>query len=69
MSFPRICMDCDRVITGEAVVVSEGHSASGARPDAYAHPAGDPACVTRRASPSMLHAQLDAMPAPRTRRR
>ncbi|MFD6421537.1 hypothetical protein [Streptomyces sp. NPDC060198] len=40
----RICIDCDRVILGEAVVVAEGHSMSGARPDQYAHALGDQAC-------------------------
>ncbi|MGW2837289.1 hypothetical protein ACWCWD_06210 [Streptomyces sp. NPDC001493] len=67
MTFPRYCVDCDRTIASNAIVVSEGHSASGAREDAYAHPAGDPACTVRRASPSMLHQQLDAMPAPAPR--
>ncbi|MGW2838462.1 hypothetical protein ACWCWD_11770 [Streptomyces sp. NPDC001493] len=62
MTFPRYCVDCDRTITGNAIVVTEGHSASGARPDAYAHPPGDPECTVRRASPSMLHQVLDALP-------
>ncbi|MGW1468376.1 hypothetical protein ACWCWD_28280 [Streptomyces sp. NPDC001493] len=41
---PRICVDCDRTITGPAVITAEGHSASGARPDAYAHPSDSPDC-------------------------
>lgn len=62
MSFPRYCVDCDRTITGNAIVAAEGHSASGARPDAYAHPPGDPACTVRRASPSLLHRALNELP-------
>ncbi|MGW1465597.1 hypothetical protein ACWCPT_14825 [Streptomyces sp. NPDC002308] len=65
----KICVDCDKVILGTAIVAAEGHSASGARPDAYAHPPGDPECTARRASRSLLHRQLDAMPAPRAPRR
>ncbi|MCX5398055.1 hypothetical protein [Streptomyces sp. NBC_00102] len=41
---PLICVDCDRTITGPAVITAEGHSASGARPDAYAHPSDSPDC-------------------------
>lgn len=40
----HICIDCDRAILGEAVVIADGHSMSGARPDMYAHPVGDQAC-------------------------
>ncbi|MCX5398963.1 hypothetical protein [Streptomyces sp. NBC_00102] len=67
MTFPRICVDCDRTITGNAIVAAEGHSASGARPDAYAHPPGDPECTARRVAPSLLHRVLDASP-PTSRR-
>ncbi|MCX5396742.1 hypothetical protein [Streptomyces sp. NBC_00102] len=62
MSFPRVCIDCDRVIIGAADVVANGHSASGARPDIYAHPDGDPACAARRVLPSLLHQALDDAP-------
>ncbi|MFD6531598.1 hypothetical protein [Streptomyces sp. NPDC060184] len=59
-----ICVYCDRAILGEAIVVAEGHSASGARPDSYAHQVTDPECTGRRAAPSILHRQLDEMPPP-----
>ncbi|MFJ6934451.1 hypothetical protein [Streptomyces sp. NPDC101132] len=39
----RICCYCQRTIRGEARV-STPQSASGARPDVYAHPKGDPRC-------------------------
>ncbi|MFD6421013.1 hypothetical protein [Streptomyces sp. NPDC060198] len=59
-----ICIYCDGPILGEAIVAAEGHSASGARPDAYAHRVDDQACTGRRAAPSILHRQLDEMPSP-----
>lgn len=40
----KICVDCDEVIIGDAIVVADGHSMSGARPDMYAHVLGDQAC-------------------------
>lgn len=43
----RICCICDKPILGEAVKV-EQFSASGARPDGWRHPTGDPACIRRR---------------------
>jgi hypothetical protein len=46
MSGTRICVRCDRVIEGEAERV-EQFSASGARPDHWRHPTGDPACTRR----------------------
>lgn len=46
MSGARICVHCDRVIVGEAERVPQ-FSASGARPDNWRHPAGDPACTRR----------------------
>lgn len=64
-----ICVYCDCTITGKAIVAAEGHSASGARPDSYAHQMDDPECTGRRAAPSILHRQLDEMPAPPPRRR
>ncbi|WP_327268829.1 hypothetical protein OG233_14225 [Streptomyces sp. NBC_01218] len=40
----KICIDCDNAIIGEGIVISDGHSMSGARPDQYAHALGDEAC-------------------------
>ncbi|MGW2836877.1 hypothetical protein ACWCWD_03645 [Streptomyces sp. NPDC001493] len=70
MTFPRICVDCDRSITGDFIVASEGFSASGAREDMYAHAPDDPACTARTAARGLLHWALDAEPmAPRGRLR
>ncbi|WEH40818.1 hypothetical protein [Streptomyces sp. AM 2-1-1] len=44
MTGSRICIDCDKAIIGVPVVVADGHSMSGARPDMYAHADGDEAC-------------------------
>lgn len=40
----NICVDCGRVILGEAVTVAPGDSMSGARPDLRAHPPRSPEC-------------------------
>ncbi|WEH42063.1 hypothetical protein [Streptomyces sp. AM 2-1-1] len=68
MSFPRYCVYCDHTILGNAIIAVEGHSASGAREDSYAHPMGDPECTARQAAPSILHQALDEAPAPQPRR-
>ncbi|MFF7365802.1 hypothetical protein [Streptomyces sp. NPDC008125] len=57
----RICVDCDRAITGNAIVAAEGHSASGAREDMYAHASGDPECTVRTGQRGVLHRALDAV--------
>lgn len=46
MSGTRICIHCDKAITGKAERV-EPFSASGAKPDQWRHPTGDPACTRR----------------------
>jgi hypothetical protein len=46
-SRPQICARCDQPIAaGRAVKLETPFSASGARPDDYAHPYGDPDCAT-----------------------
>lgn len=60
MTFPRYRADCDQSIAGEAEVVVEGFSASGARGDTYRHPPGDPACTGRPVSGSVLSRALDS---------
>lgn len=69
MTFPRYCVYCDRTIVGNVIIAVEGHSASGAREDSYAHPVDDPACTARSIAPSILHQVLDEASAPQPRRR
>lgn len=68
MTFPRICVDCDRSITGDFIVASEGFSASGAREDMYAHPPDDPASTGRTAARGLLRRALEAEPVARPSR-
>ena len=43
----RFCCVCDKPITGKAEPV-ERFSSSGARPDGWRHPTGDPGCKPAR---------------------
>lgn len=56
----NICVDCGRVILGEAVTVAPGDSMSGARPDLRAHPPRSPECRPRERSRAELRRKLDA---------
>lgn len=47
MGGTRICRWCDKPITGEVVKVGQ-FSSSGAKPDRYEHPKGDPNCRRAR---------------------
>ena len=65
-----ICVDCDRTITGPAVVAAPGDSMSGARPDAYAHPPGSKECQPpprKRALRQALDAAAAGIPERRRR--
>lgn len=56
----NVCVDCGRVILGEAVTVAPGDSMSGARPDLRAHPPRSPECRPRERSRAVLRRKLDA---------
>ncbi|MFE9851136.1 MULTISPECIES: hypothetical protein [Streptomyces] len=63
----RICIDCDQAIVGEGIVVADGHSMSGARPDMYAHVLGDQACQPPARSRGGQHRRAMAEEAARRR--
>lgn len=46
-----ICARCDQPILGAAVRLDRSDSMSGARPDDWAHPVGDPDCKSPRLAP------------------
>lgn len=46
-----ICGRCDQLIIGDAVRLDRSDSMSGARPDAWAHPADAPDCRAPRLAP------------------
>lgn len=53
-----ICARCDRMISGEYVVLDRSDSMSGARPDDHAHRVGDPECRPYPATASRLQAAV-----------
>lgn len=58
-----ICVDCDRVIVGEAVTAGYGDSMSGARMDGYAHPPASTECRPKVPHKRALRAELRAQAA------